>query len=360
MTRSSFSKQDTNFIKGVGILMIMMHNYFHLILPAPGENEFSYSFDTFLNFQQLILEFPGRFFRYSFSYFGHYGVQLFVFISAYGLYKSFDQKPSGYVQFLKKRVLKLYPTLVIAIFFEFFFLLLRNHTITGYELKSTLFKLSLIFNLVPGQALAVNGPWWFFSLIFQFYLIFPVLFWCTKKYGSPFLIIISISAMVLEYFINPFLVAHHLNLNFTVLGHLEVFSLGIFMAYRNKTKFSWWLIPVCLAIFAFGNYNRAIWILSFIAVTIIMIQGYSLIASRIKKENIFHNFFLHAGSISLFLFVVQGMVRHPLVDIAGKYNLTWLTLLLCGIYLSMVYIVSFLLKIIEEFVQRKIGKRLKI
>ncbi len=38
-----FSKQQTTILKGLGILLIVFHNFFHNLTPVIGENEFSFS-----------------------------------------------------------------------------------------------------------------------------------------------------------------------------------------------------------------------------------------------------------------------------------------------------------------------------
>ena len=81
------SKNDTNIIKGVGMLMIIFHNFLHLIEKGTGENEFSFSKDNFRRFIDFSVESPLDFIRFASSYFGHYGVQLFVFTSSFTKFK---------------------------------------------------------------------------------------------------------------------------------------------------------------------------------------------------------------------------------------------------------------------------------
>src|SRR5690606_878218 len=92
ITFDPFSKNDTNIIKGLGILMIMFHNFFHLIKPMIGENEFEFSADNFKRFIHFTSSDPFNLFRFASSYLGHYGVQLFIFISSYGLFLGYRNK----------------------------------------------------------------------------------------------------------------------------------------------------------------------------------------------------------------------------------------------------------------------------
>ena len=79
------SLQDSNIIKAIAILLIMSHNFFHLLPPAPGENEMTFSRDNFLRVFIQIYENPLDAFHPLVSFFGHYGVFLFLFLSGYGL-----------------------------------------------------------------------------------------------------------------------------------------------------------------------------------------------------------------------------------------------------------------------------------
>ena len=181
MIASPLTRHQTNLLKGIGMLMIMIHNFYHLLSPSPGENEFDFSIANFENYISLSKLNPLDFIRYGFSYFGHYGVQIFIFISSYGLYLSYKAKEIQLLPFLKKRLIKLYPTLVIAVIL----LLITSTAYSGLpdaeKLQSILLKLTLLFTFIPGEALTVSGPWWFFSLIFQLYLVFPLLLMLTKR-----------------------------------------------------------------------------------------------------------------------------------------------------------------------------------
>ena len=64
----TLSVQDTLIIKGVAILCIIAHNFFHNIWPAPGENELTFSSKAFSNVVAQIGQNPIDFFA-SFSLF---------------------------------------------------------------------------------------------------------------------------------------------------------------------------------------------------------------------------------------------------------------------------------------------------
>lgn len=354
--RTHFSKSETNFIKGIGILMIMFHNYFHIIPPITGENEFSFSSRDFDNFISLLSSNPFSSIRYIFSYLGHYGVQLFIFFSAYGLFLSYKEREIHFFKFLKKRILKIYPALVIVVLFLLLF-------ITGYEaefpepekLKSILLKLTLVFNFIPGEALSVSGPLWFFSLIVQFYIVFPFLLFITKKCGEKSMLFMALGFVIISLLFNSLLIRNDLSLYFTFVGQLPVFCLGIYFAARPVIKISNGIILVALILFVTGNVNEYVWHFSFAAFTILMLAVFIFIIPLMKRLKKLNAFLVFTGGFSLFLFAVHGMVRYPFEAIAEKYGEPIITTLLCFVYVAATYLFAEIVRWLESKLQALIA-----
>ena len=53
LSLNSYTKRDTNIIKGFAILSIVLHNYFHWLVPSPGGNEMNCSPSTVGSFSFL-------------------------------------------------------------------------------------------------------------------------------------------------------------------------------------------------------------------------------------------------------------------------------------------------------------------
>ena len=88
----SINKTQTNVLKGVGILLIVLHNFFHTVNPSSGENEFTFDLQYTKNFYHILTDSFIEVLNIMFSFFGHYRVQIFIFISGYGLAKSYLTK----------------------------------------------------------------------------------------------------------------------------------------------------------------------------------------------------------------------------------------------------------------------------
>ncbi len=112
-----WSLPDTLQFKGIAIVMIVFHNFFHLVRSTPHENEFHFSIRNSHIFWNTIIGSPEEFIRCCFSFLGHYGVQIFIFLSAYGLTKKFMASQQPYLGFIKSRFLKIYPVFFLAIIF---------------------------------------------------------------------------------------------------------------------------------------------------------------------------------------------------------------------------------------------------
>ncbi len=349
------SKNESNLIKGIAILMIIFHNYFHIIPPSPGENQFAFSSLNFERFRQLLIADPLSFIRYSFSYFGHYGVQLFIFISGYGLYISKKNKEIPYFKFLGDRVKKLYPSLLLIVVFLMIAIPVWEGGINPDTIKSLLLKLTLLFNFIPGEAMSVTGPFWFFSLIVQLYIIFPLLVYLTKKVGSVSMLVVgAVSLMITILFNNYF---HSLDVSFFVLfiGQLPVFCLGIYFASKPVIHLPKSVIIVAIIIFSLGNIEEFFWYFSFPAFTLFMLAFFMSIFSGLEKRKRLYSFLLYSGSISLYLFAVHGIARFPFEFVSEKYDNAFLTSFLSLVYLAGTFFLAWITRLFDKKVQAAIS-----
>ena len=95
---------DTRFFKGIAILMILFHNFFHWLPPKIGENEQDFDLLRFRTYLNICFDSPELIIQATFSFFGHFGVSIFLFLSAYGLTKKYFNIQLDYFNFLKKRI----------------------------------------------------------------------------------------------------------------------------------------------------------------------------------------------------------------------------------------------------------------
>ena len=329
LSLNSYTKRDTNIIKGFAILCIVLHNYFHWLVPSPGENEFDFSPARVHSLFDLLGQQPGEFVNILFSYFGHYGVQLFVMISGFGLTLSMLRREQGWGEFVINRLKKLYPLLITGVVVCLLGCLVMNGRLFNQgEWREIGYKFLFIHTLIPNSGLSINGPWWFFGLIFQLYLLFPLIFRCMKKWKwQTFLVVCAISYGLI------FLFREYLNLHHgTILmqnapGHLPEFCLGMVLAFSKDKKIHWLWLVLAIALFVWGNFTPGFYPFTFLSLCVITVfatQAWKAKTGRWKKAFRFPFSVLHYfGGISMTLFIVHGYFRTPVLKWANTLTGAW-------------------------------------
>jgi peptidoglycan/LPS O-acetylase OafA/YrhL len=349
-----FSIEQTALLKGVGILLIVLHNFFHNLNPVIGENEFAFSYQIFRNIYQTLLVSPENLLRAIFSYFGHYGVQIFIFFSSYGLTRKYQKKPLIFSEFFKDRIYKIYLSFLLCLAVYVFLGLIKASFLVNEKVlywDSLLWKILLVSNFIPGQALMPVGPWWFLPFIIQVYLLYPILLKGYRKYGYTLLVLVSLASLLGEWLINPYLILHGTNINHMVFGHLPVVCLGIVLAVQKAIKISTEYTLLALSLFVLGNFNQYIWMVADISFTILFL-AISIIAFKTPVQHTFMTgFFIFYGNISFQLFMVNGFLRSPFHNFAETHNLWWID--------NLAALASLLFSTLCAFFLSKIDKRLR-
>lgn len=325
MVFKGYTKRDTSIIKGFGILCIVFHNYFHWLIPAPGENEFDFSPERVTNFFTLLGNKPGECLNILFSYLGHYGVQLFIFISGFGLAVSMMRRPRTWESFVVSRLKKLYPLLLIGVvFFIFSKVLIEGVMISDYDKREIGYKLLLIHTLLPKSGLSVNGPWWFFGLIFQCYLVFPFVFKIIDKWRwKAFAAICVVSYSLIFLFREVLTLYGGTIIMQNVIGHLPEFCLGILLAFSKDKKINVLWLVLAVAAFCLGNYYAVFYPFTFLSLTLIMVFAYQGLKSIPVRKRELAQFFEYFGGISMVLFATHAVFRSPVLKVANTYTGAW-------------------------------------
>jgi len=301
----NITKEQTLTIKAIAIFFIIIHNFLNVAYNFPIKyNEFEYHSNflkTFITFYQT----------HSLSAIlialGYLGVHLFVFISAYGLTKRYENNIPSYTSYLKQRIWKVYKPYILS--FPLFFLtayislsLGNKETFSDYISDNTLNIISHIF-LVQNffgdkYTFGLVGPWWFISLIVQFYLVFPFLLKITKNKNYPYIfLLLGIFSIISSFYIN-----HHFkdfNAFYILIGWLPVVLFGIYTAKKDIRAI--YLLPTSFLIVIASYFNEYAWYISFIPFT------YTLVYFILKIKP--YKILLYIGSISMYLFFVHGIIK---------------------------------------------------
>ena len=314
------------------MFMIVFHNLYHNINQHPSQNEFSFSKHKIYSLFDIAQNNYTDLIRALFSYFGHYGVQLFIFLSAYGLAKKYK---NNYVE-KNKIFLRAYYNLILPFVYLLFILLLYMLIIQKANLLEIINEygfpifLKIIAINIPGYSLSPVGPWWFIPMILQFYMIFPFLINLYKKHKEVILIVISVLAIISTILLKKKI------LYFNVLGHVPVICLGIYFAY-NKVKIPRKVFFLSLFIFIAAQFNQLIWVLGPLAFVLIFIFCY-------KASVISFSLFSFIGKISLFMFLTNGFLRTPFLWMINQNLKSSICVLAIGfLYFLYVILVSAIL-----------------
>ena len=340
--------QESNRLRCLAILMIVLHNFLHHVSDSPGENEFNYSPEKYQYFLDGLWNTPHDCIRILFSYLGHYGVQVFLFLSGYGLAIKYRDSSPQWRPFVKKRLLALYPAVLIAAcgYFLYEALLIDDSLseVLAADGPNLLRQITGVSNFIADNLFSPIGPWWFIGIIVHFYLIAPFILRQKKWNQSSFLLCLIAGSILLEACLDPiFNQKYSYSINFTVLGHIDVIALGMLAAHHKKLTLPAWFLITAGAAFTIGNYNPVAWVLAAISMTIILVPLLRIITKTLSKNNLPDKAMLYLGSISMYLFLCNGYLRHPLIEYARNdpswyksiclsivflcFALTWATIL---------------------------------
>lgn len=321
MKQESFSLtiSQSTILKAWGIILIAFHNFFHQLEPKFFENEFSYRDMIFPNHVAFVMEYPLEIIRSLFSFYGHLGVSVFIVLSAYGLTKQYGGKSPEYVSFLLKRLWKLYPIFIIAI-------LVHALTITWWRPEpwsdwalAYLAKLSLLTNFIPGLETKVVGPWWFFSFIVQYYVVFKLIDKFAEKAKFWGLVGLALLGWFSIYLIDPLI---PIRLKFTVVGWLPEIALGVALAKGYWCRQTALVFVVALIVFIAGHFSREAWVFQSFSFSVL----FFLIASKIigfsESSPMIARPIALIGALSFPLFATHGPLRVPFQKLV-EFNDTW-------------------------------------
>lgn len=361
-SKQIFTKTDTLFFKGIGISMIILHNYLHRIPGYGLENEAQFNTNNFIDFLNLFTTFSVvDFFGAIFGFLGHYGVQIFIVFSAYGLSIQYSKQKEKPWKFILSRLKKIYFLLFFAIAICLIINYFTGKGISLFEIGKRTFLLSTTLSGFSHDFIysMFSGPFWFFALIIQLYILFPLLYKLTISFSKKNVWIVFALSFVVFYAIFFTFEDYKYTLikwpvKFATLGnifgHLPEVILGISMAHFKFTSFSKPSLLLALGVFIVSQIHVSFFPLSFLAISILLIQGISYLNQicSIKIKNII----LYIGQISMILFIVNGPLRF--FDFFTIEN-TSIRALRIFLFLPLLLILSQLLFIFYSFLIKKLN-----
>src|SRR4029077_2776119 len=198
---------------------------------------------------------------------GFHAVGVFIILSGWTLMESTTRRAeSGRVEWgawYRARFLRLYPMYRVA-----HLVYLVSPFVARLEPVDSRIVLSLLglrFIDIQMNFMYLNAAWWYFSMLIQFYLIFPVLFWTARHFGSwKFLL----AACGVGFFARYLLLVVYPQNGLWVLGgfaicRLPEFALGMALGMwhrQSPARVEWFLLRGAGLLAGLLLYPAALWL----------------------------------------------------------------------------------------------------
>ncbi len=344
MKTELLSRTECNALRGIAIAGIFLHNYCHWLGPVVKENEYQY----FRHNVDWLIEVMGRPFDsltlfHIISFFGHYGVPVFLFLSAYGLYMKYEQpsnelnnsktkNPSAW-SFIRYHWLKLFRMMIVG-FVAFTIVDAITSGRHSYAPLDIIAQLGLFNNILPQPDKIIwPGPYWFFGLMIQLYIVYRVLLY-KRHWGWTVGLILLCAAIQVEC--GP--ESEELNRwRYNFVGGILPFGLGLlygrFMPSTSKSYQLGFFILSLIAIWVF-NLSYITWYLIPVVICTASISFIKLLQPLTDSNNpmaLLRRWIMQKldwlGNISAALFVCHAITRKIFIPISREGNY-WAGLLL--------------------------------
>ena len=317
------SRAECNVMRGFAITLIVIDNFTHLIKGVFLDNEYSYHWSCVLGFLNNLAN-PDKILPFNLlSFYCPYGVMLFIFLSGYGLVLKYEKGNGQNVthkDFIVSHYNKMFSMQVKGMALVLLFLSLHNAAYM-YPSKDLLLQMLLVGNLNPHQSIE-PGPYWFFGMIVEMYIIYRLLIYKRKDSVMLALVVLSIVAMALvdpkgwkiQYMrINCFLAILPFCLGVFAARHLDFKSWSV---NRLWPCVGWFVLTfILLTACKFNFYS---WLIMPIFVVTTAVTFVKLLC----RWNLSNSIFSWLGAMSGVLFVVHPAVREVLIgrtNVSGNY-----------------------------------------
>ena len=322
------TRNECTAMRGVAILAIMLHNYPHWLKDIVRENEYTWHQEKWDQLWQVVMNPDALLPMHLFSFFGHYGVPVFLFLSGYGLVKKYELTGTGSVsiwRFVRYNYLKLFR-IFIGGFVAFIMLDAITPGMHRYLWTEVVAMLGMYANFLEKPSQVVwPGPYWYFSITLQMYIFYRLVFYRWRHWGVVAACMVACWAWQLYCYDDMETLER---LRYNLVGGMLPFGIGLLLArYEESIVKDWkvttgtplmlaWLLNLILAIgfvfYASSFYN------SWLFVPAIIIWGTIPLVKLMPAKVLFYSAWL--GNISAAIFVVHPLVRKVFVRPYYQYD----------------------------------------
>ena len=324
--RGLLTRTETAALRGVAILGIILHNYCHFLGFAVKENEYKFDAGRPMQFFEKLLSLDKDLFIHIFSFFGHYGVPVFLFISGYGLVKKYESSPqrTSPLPFTAYHFLKLFRLMIIGyLVFIGVYLLRHNDGAQVYSWDRVLTQLTMTINFMyfDPDHIIKPGPYWYFGLTLQLYILYVLVI--HRWRNSKVLAVLAIGSLLAEALcVNAPDWLNSIRYNF--VGGLLPFCLGVWisrnehLAACSRTGYLAVAVVSALAVL-FGSMTFWSWLIVPLLIVTGAVATVRLLSPQSGEgsKNSLLGVLAWVGGISSALFVMHPVMREIII---GHYR----------------------------------------
>ena len=324
------TRNECTAMRGVAILAIVLHNYCHFISKIVQENEYQFFVSHNEQLWQVITNPDELLPIHLLSFFGHYGVPVFLFLSGYGLVKKYEQGDKvAALPFVRYNYLKLLRMLFVG-----FSLFICVDMVTPgrfqFHWDNVIAQLLMYINVLPEPEKTIwPGIYWFFGLMMELYIVYRLMLYRRNSW-----IVVALIAVcwLLQAFCDP--EGDTLNrLRYNCIGGMLPFGLGIIAArvrtlrtgstfptdseYAPYVPILWLLVFIISVALVFAmSFNFYTWLLW---IPVFIILGTVALVKAMPKWML--SIITWFGSISAAMFVAHPIARKLFITVAWKQDI---------------------------------------
>lgn len=314
MNKPILSLTQCSALRGIAIIGIFLHNYCHWLGLAVKENEYTFTASNCRRLLEVMTRPDINLPVHLLSFFGHYGVPVFLFLSAYGLVMKYEQPQPARTdapafQFLRYHFLKLFKMMVVG-FVAFTMVDAITPGRWHFTPLTIIAQLGMFNNLMPDPDHVIwPGPFWFFGLMLQLYIVYRLLLF--RRGWKPLAVLVAV-CWLMQVFCDP--EGETLNrVRYNFMGGMLPFALGLLFArHGRELKHGAWVavtVVSALAVFFF-SFSYQLWFWAPLFVCAFSVGLVKILPQSLNEQMAW------VGSISASLFVMHPVTRKIFIPIS--------------------------------------------
>ncbi len=310
------TRAECSALRGIAIIGIFLHNYCHWLGFAVKENEYTFRMSNCRNLMKAVASPDANLAVHLVSFFGHYGVPVFLFLSAFGLVMKYEsrQPVPGAVQelapsFIVSHYRKLFSMMIVG-FVAFTMVDAITPGAHHYKFMDIVGQLLMFNNMMPDPDHVIwPGPYWFFGLMLQLYIVYRLLL---HRRSSWLAVLLVAVCWLLQMLCAPD--GDALNrVRYNFMGGMLPFAAGLLFARHGRvlSRAQWGAVALvsAVAVWLF-SFNFQLWLWAPLMVCALCVAFVKLLPQRLTDA------LAWVGGISAALFVLHPITRKIFIPVS--------------------------------------------